>query len=170
MFLPILITVAALLDVTQATSLVDIKMYTHVWWSGCSDEKTALASVLSSSHNLSNAINFTLYPVPDPIDKGKKTNPTTCDKLMYPKSVCTCEIHEACAVHVTGCANGCSGKSLDTLATFLGCYVKGNPTMEDNCGPQHLEPCIAASGINKSEMLSCIKTKSTYAPVVTNAY
>ena len=31
MFLPILITLAALLDVTQATSLVDIKMYTHVW-------------------------------------------------------------------------------------------------------------------------------------------
>jgi len=151
-------------------ALVPVEMYTHVWWSGCSDDKTALASVLSSKSNLSSQLNFTLFPVPDPPEDGKHIDPTKCDTSFYPKSVCQCEVHEACAVHVSGCQNGCSGAELDTLASFLGCYVKGNPSDEDNCGPQHLHPCIKSSGLDSTAMTTCIKNPKAYNPVVVEAY
>jgi hypothetical protein len=126
---------------------------------------------LSHRSNLSAQVNFTLYPVPDPVDDGiHKVDPTTCDTSFYPKSVCTCEIHESCAVHVTGCVDGCAGKALDTLADFLGCYVKGNTPGSDSCGPEHLKPCMKSSGIDSDAMEKCIANKKVYDSVVVNAY
>ena len=108
--------------------------------------------------------------MPDPAEDGKHIDPTKCDTSFYPKSVCQCEVHEACAVHVSGCQNGCSSAELDTLASFLGCYVKGNPSDEDNCGPQHLHPCIKSSGLDSTAMTTCIKNPKAYNPVVVEAY
>jgi hypothetical protein len=56
------------------------------------------------------------------------------------------------------------------LASFLGCYVKGNPPNEEGCGPQHLLPCVKISGLDTQGMTQCIKNKKTYDPVVTEAY
>lgn len=56
------------------------------------------------------------------------------------------------------------------LASFLGCYVKGNPSMEDNCGPQHLKPCIKSSGLDNAAMTTCIANKKIYDPVVVEAW
>lgn len=127
---------------------------------------------MADDKNISRSINFTLYPVPDPVQnsRGKVPDPTKCDTSFYSKDVCLCEVHESCAVKVSNCENGCTGETLNKLASFLGCYVKGNPTGEDNCGPKHLDPCIKSSGIDSNAMASCIKDKASYASVIVNAY
>ena len=116
-----LLIVATTAQATTKQDLVAVQMFTHVWWSGCSDEKSDLATLLSQDGNLSKQINFTLYPVPDPVYPVR--DPTKCDTSSFSKDICTCEIHEACAVFVSQCEHGCTGKALEKLGSFLGCYV-----------------------------------------------
>ena len=48
--------------------------------------------------------------------------------------------------------------------------MKGNPKSEENCSPQHLEPCIKATGLNAEAMSNCISDKKLYGEVMISAY
>ncbi len=139
---------------------------------------------------------MSLFPVPDPPggrgrgggggggggggknDHHRRTNETVpvpkkwCDTSFFPKSVCQCEIHEACAVHLTGCQGGCSGDSATRLAKFVGCYSKGEGVGDDSCKPDLMAECAGVAGIagGAEAMTSCAKDKSVYNPIVLEAW
>ena len=145
---------------------------------------------MSQSSSLADQLNVTLFPVPDPpgsisLNNGTDYNNNTdtadtvapepkkwCDRSFYPESVCQCELHEVCAVHLTGCSSGCSGDSLGKLAKFLGCYAKGEGTGDESCKPNLMASCAASAGIagGAKAMTSCAKDKSTTEPIVREAW
>ena len=110
-------------------------------------------------------VNF--FPVPD----GDAPDPskTDCDMFPNPKDVCTCERHEACAVHVLGCKDGCTGDSAGKLLSFLGCYVAGEKG-EDECAPKNFDSCVKSAGLDSAGMTSCAGNKATSKDVQNAAY
>ena len=104
------------------------------------------------------------YPVPD----GEDNNPSKCTD-MFGKDVCTCELHEACAVHVLGCKDGCTGDDAGKLLSFLGCYVHGE-SGEDSCAPKNYASCVKSAGLDAKSMTSCVGNKATSKDVQVAAY
>jgi hypothetical protein len=112
------------------------------------------------------------YPVPDYM-----TTPSDCQQGMFPGPTCTCNIHEACVVHSTGCLGGCTGAAAQQLTSFLGCYVHGehadntNATvpLEGTCLPGNLIKCVASSGVPAAAVQKCIANKKIYTPIMAEA-
>lgn len=97
---------------------------------------------------------------------------------MNPGPTCTCNIHEACVLHATGCLGGCTGEKALQLTSFLGCYVHGekSPTennatapLEGSCLPGNLKKCVASSGVPASAVQKCLASKAIYYPVMAEA-
>ena len=98
---------------------------------------------------------------------------------MNPGPTCTCNIHEACVLHATGCLGGCTGDAARQLTSFLGCYVHGekpgieasNATspLDGSCKPGNLKSCVASSGVPASAVQACLKNKKIYYPVMATA-
>ena len=105
------------------------------------------------------------YPVPD----GEDSDPSKCSDF-FGKDVCTCELHEACAVHVLGCKDGCTGDDAGRLLSFLGCYVHGESGREDSCAPKNYDSCVKSAGLDAKSMASCVENKATSKDVQVAAY
>ena len=64
---------------------------------------------------------MSFFPLPD--CDWPDGDPTTCDKTIAGESACECDDIEACAVHITGCLEGCTGSNLFKLTQFYGCFA-----------------------------------------------
>eukprot|EP00947_MAST-08B_sp_MAST-8B-sp1_P001688 g1688.t1 len=80
-------------------------------------------------------------------------DPTVCDKTAAGPKACKCDDVEACAVHITGCLSGCSGKTLTMLSSFFGCF---SGKTEGTCDPTKSSTCASQTGVSASSLKSCV--------------
>jgi len=106
--------------------------------------------------------------------------PSDCQQGMNPGPTCTCNIHEACVLHATGCLGGCTGTAALQLTSFLGCYVHGEKSsladsinttapLEGSCLPGNLKKCLVSSGAPAAGVQKCIADEKIYTPVMAEA-
>lgn len=72
---------------------------------------------------------------------------------------------EACVLKASGCLGGCVGASAGRLASFLGCFVKGEND-RGVCQPDAKDGCLASAGISANATNACIDDKKQYEPVM----
>ena len=115
-----------------------------------------------SSAAIAANINFTFHPVPDYQDYGK--DPSACTQFQTPRC-CKSNIIEACVLKASGCLGGCVGASAGRLASFLGCFVKGERD-RGVCQPDAKDRCLASAGISANATNACMDDKEQYEPVM----
>ena len=94
---------------------------------------------------------MSFFPLPD--CDWPDGDPTTCDKTIAGESACECDDIEACAVHITGCLEGCTGSNLFKLTQFYGCFAGPK---EGSCKPSKRSSCVEEAGLNHEALVGCL--------------
>jgi len=110
------------------------------------------------------------WPLPDPLrgDPRKCANTQGKKHKKAGERLCQCNAIEVCAVHIMGClSTGCSGSRLSALSQFLGCFAGKE---EGTCTPSLSTSCAVDSGLNQTQLKSCIADRKTVSEIYSTVW